>query len=159
VRIWKIVYTWTIDESSFWSPMSRIPAVDYLVLEPEPHLVARVCTACGAEYFDRRNGCAKCFNTDFESRALGTEGTITAFTVVHRAAPGLPAPYTSVVVDLDGGGSVKANLLGMSDPAAVIASTKVRLTTFVAGTDDDGVEAVAFAFEPMQLNGHSGGAA
>ena len=25
---------------------------------------------------------------------------------------------------------------------------KVRLTTFVAGTDDDGTEAVAFGFEP-----------
>jgi len=24
----------------------------------------------------------------------------------------------------------------------------VRMTTFVAGTDDDGTEAVAFAFEP-----------
>src|SRR5882762_5425500 len=134
----------------------RIPAVDYLALEPEPHLVARVCTACGAEYFDRRNACAHCFGTEFEPRALATEGTITAFTIVHRAAPGLPAPYTSVVVDLDGGGSVKANLLGVTDPAAVMASTKVRLTTFVAGTDDDGVEAVAFAFEPMQHDEHRG---
>jgi uncharacterized OB-fold protein len=127
----------------------QIPAVDYLVLEPEPHLVARFCTSCGAEYFDRRNACAHCFGTAFEQRPLATEGVITAFTVVHRAAPGLPAPYTSVVVDLDGGGSIKANLLGTNDPAAIMASTKVRLTTFVAGTDDDGVEAVAFAFRQI----------
>ncbi|HEY3604735.1 MAG TPA: OB-fold domain-containing protein [Sporichthyaceae bacterium] len=127
----------------------QIPAVDYLVLEPEPHLVARFCSSCGAEYFDRRNACAHCFGTDFEQRRLSTEGVITAFTVVHRAAPGLPAPYTSVVVDLDGGGSIKANLLGTTDPAAIMASTKVRLTTFVAGTDDDGVEAVAFAFQQI----------
>jgi uncharacterized protein len=127
----------------------QIPAVDYLILEPEPHLVARFCTACGAEYFDRRNACARCFGTDFEPRALATEGTITAFTVVHRAAPGVPAPYTSIVVDLDGGGSIKANLLGTNDPAAIMACTKVRLSTFVAGKDDDDVEAIAFAFEQI----------
>jgi uncharacterized OB-fold protein len=127
----------------------QIPAVDYLVLEPEPHLVARFCTACDAEYFDRRNACARCFGTEFEQCPLATEGTITAFTVVHRAAPGLPAPYTSVVVDLDGGGSIKANLLGTNDPHAIMACTKVRLTTFVAGKDDDDVEAIAFAFEQI----------
>jgi uncharacterized protein len=127
----------------------QIQAVDYLILEPEPHLVARFCTACGAEYFDRRNACARCFGTDFEPRALATEGTITAFTVVHRAAPGVPAPYTSIVVDLDGGGSIKANLLGTNDPAAIMACTKVRLSTFVAGKDDDDVEAIAFAFEQI----------
>lgn len=128
---------------------ARIPAVEYLVLEPEPHLVARVCTTCDAQYFDRRNGCAKCFGTEFAPRPLATEGTVRAFTIVHRAAPGLPAPYTSVVVDLDGGGSVKANLLGISDPDVVTANRKVRLATFVAGTADDGVEAVAFGFEPI----------
>lgn len=128
---------------------ARIPAVDYLVLDPEPHLVARACTTCDAQYFDRRNACAKCFGTEFEPRPLATEGTIRAFTIVHRAAPGLPAPYTSVVVDLDGGGSVKANLIGINDPDVVMANRKVRLSTFVAGTDDDGVEAVAFGFEPI----------
>lgn len=128
---------------------ARIPAVDYLALEPEPHLVARVCTGCAAQYFDRRNACAHCFGTEFAARPLATDGTVRAFTIVHRAAPGLPAPYTSVVVDLDGGGSVKANLLGISDPDVVMANRKVRLTTFVAGVDDDGVEAVAFGFEPI----------
>jgi uncharacterized OB-fold protein len=124
----------------------RIAAVNYLELEPEPHLVAWFCTSCDAEYFDRRNGCARCFGTEFERRPLAGQGTITAFTVIHRAAPGLPAPYTSVVVDLDGGGCVKGNLLEVTDPAAIVANPKVRLTTFVAGTDDDGVEAIAFAF-------------
>jgi uncharacterized OB-fold protein len=130
----------------------RIPAVNYLELEPEAHLVAWFCTSCGAEYFDRRNGCARCFATEFERRPLSTEGTVTAFTVIHRAAPGLPAPYTSVVVDLDGGGSVKANLLDVTDPAAICANPKVRLTTFVAGVDDDGVEAIAFAFTQIGDN-------
>jgi uncharacterized OB-fold protein len=128
---------------------AALPAVDYLVLEGTPHLVAWFCAQCGASYFDRRNACARCSGVEFERRPLGTEGVVRAFTIVHRAAPGLPAPYTSVVVELDGGGRVKANLLGVTDPAAVTAQLKVRLVTFVAGTDDDGVEAIAFAFEPI----------
>ena len=49
---------------------NRIPLVDYLVLEPEPHLVAHECTACGARYFDRRNACASCFGTEFRDAAI-----------------------------------------------------------------------------------------
>ena len=51
---------------------------------------------------------------------LANEGTVRTFTIVHRAAPGVPTPYVSVVVDLDGGGVVKANLLNVEpDPANV----------------------------------------
>ena len=68
---------------------------------------------------------------------------------MHRAAPGVPTPYVSVVVDLDGGGVVKANLVNVEpDPDHVRFGMPVRLTTYVAGTDDEGTEAVAFAYEP-----------
>jgi uncharacterized OB-fold protein len=68
---------------------------------------------------------------------------------VHRTVPGVPAPYVSALVDLDGGGSVKGNLVNVPpDPEHVKLGMPVRMTTFVAGTDDDGTEAVAFAFEP-----------
>ena len=36
-----------------------------------------------------------------------------------------------------------------TDPAHVKLGMPVKLTTFVAGTDDDGTEAIAFAFEPQ----------
>ena len=63
--------------------------------------------------------------------------------------PGIPVPYTSVLVDLDGGGTVKANLVNTPpDPEHVKLGMAVRMTTFTAGTDDDGTEAIAFAFEP-----------
>jgi hypothetical protein len=42
---------------------------------------------------------------------------------------------------------VKANLLGVApDASAVDFGTPVRLQTFVAGTDEDGNEAIAFGF-------------
>ena len=66
-----------------------------------------------------------------------------------RPRPGVPVPYVSSVVDLDGGGDVKANVVNVEpDPEHVKLGMKVRLTTFVAGTDDEGTEAVAFGFEP-----------
>ena len=44
----------------------QIPLVDYLVLGDNPHLVAHECTGCGARFFDRRNACASCGNTEFK---------------------------------------------------------------------------------------------
>ncbi len=127
----------------------RVPIVDYLVLEEPPHLVAHQCTACGALYFDRRNACASCGGRAFGTRRLGDTGVVRAFTIVHRAAPGVPAPFVSAVIDLDGGGIVKANVVDTDPtPERVELGMPVRLTTFVAGTDDNGTEAVAFGFAP-----------
>jgi uncharacterized OB-fold protein len=80
---------------------------------------------------------------------LADEGVVRAFTIVHRAAPGVAAPYTSAVVELTGGGHVKANLVGVTDPAAIAPGLKVRLVTFPAGQDDEGTTAIAFGFEPI----------
>jgi uncharacterized OB-fold protein len=128
----------------------QIPMVSYLVLdEGAPHLVANTCTSCGALYFDRRNACASCGGRSFTTKALGTDGVVRSFTIIHRAAPGVPTPYVSALIDLDGGGSVKSNIVNTDpDPDHVSLGMPVRLTTFTAGTDDDGTEAIAFGFEP-----------
>jgi len=129
---------------------SQVPMVDYLVLDDgEPHLVANACTACGALYFDRRNACARCGAGDFTKQGLASDGQVRAFTIVHRASPGVPAPYVSAVVDLDGGGVVKANIVDVDPvPEKISLGMRVKMTTFVAGTDDDGTEAIAFGFAP-----------
>lgn len=128
----------------------QIPIVDYLVLDDgAPHLRAQVCTGCGASYFDRRNACAKCGQRTFDYQTLPNEGTVRSFTIVHRASPGVPTPYVSAIVDLEGGGVVKANVVNVEpEPESVSFGMPVRLTTFAAGTDDDGTEAVAFGYEP-----------
>ena len=74
-----------------------IPFVDYLALEPEPHLVANECTNCGARFFDRRNACAGCGGTAFDPVAVDTDGVLTAFTIVSFAAPGVPVPFVAGV--------------------------------------------------------------
>jgi uncharacterized OB-fold protein len=128
----------------------QIPIVDYLVLGDAPHLVANECTNCGALYFDRRNACAHCGKTSFGKKTLGTTGVVRSFAIVHQASPGVPVPYVSTVVELDGGGQVKANIVNVEpEPEKLSLGMKVQLTTFVAGTDDEGTEAVAFGFEPV----------
>jgi uncharacterized OB-fold protein len=128
----------------------QVPIVDYLVLDDgEPHLVANRCDTCGALYFDRRNACAKCSGRSFTKERLADDGKVRSFTIVHRAAPGVPTPYVSAIVDLSGGGVVKANLLNVEpSPDVVQFGMKVRLTTTVAGVDDEGTEAVQFGYEP-----------
>jgi len=128
----------------------QVPIVDYLVLDDgAPHLVANRCDTCGALYFDRRNACAKCSGRSFTKERLADDGKVRSFTIVHRAAPGVPTPYVSAIVDLSGGGVVKANVLNVEpSPEHVRFGMDVRLTTTVAGVDDEGTEAVQFGYEP-----------
>jgi uncharacterized OB-fold protein len=127
-----------------------VPIVDYLVLDDgAPYLVASESTESGALYFDRRNADAKSGKPGFRQRRVSDTGVVRTFTIVHRAAPGVPTPYVSVVVDLDGGGVVKANLVNIDPtPEQVRFGMRVKLTTYVAGVDDEGAEAIAFAYEP-----------
>ena len=127
----------------------QIPLVDYLVLGDEPHLVAHECTSCGARFFDRRNACANCFGTDFKTVPISTEGVLRAFTIVAFAAPGVTVPFVSGVIDC-AGTSVRGNVINTEpDPEHVKLGMKVKLATFVVGTDDEGTEAIGFGFEPI----------
>jgi uncharacterized protein len=127
----------------------QVPYVSYLSLDGEPHLVARECASCGALFLDRRNACANCGAQVFHGRKLANTGVLRAFTIVHRASPGVTVPYVSAIVDVDGGGVVKANMVGVDpDPASLALGMKVKLTTFPAGTDSDGTQAVAFGYQP-----------
>jgi len=128
---------------------TQIPFVDYLVLDDgEPHLVAHECTSCGARFFDRRNACASCFGDDFKTVRIATEGELRSFTIVAFAAPGVDVPFVAGVVDCDGT-SVRGNVVNCPpDPEHVTLGMKVRLTTFSTGTDDLGVDAINFGFEP-----------
>lgn len=127
----------------------QLPYVEYLSLADPPHLVAKECASCGALYLDRRNACARCGQDQFGARDLASSGIVRAFTIVHRATPGVQVPYVSAVVDLDGGGVVKANLVGLEPtPEALDLGMRVQLTTFVIGVDAAGAEAIGFAYRP-----------
>jgi len=98
----------------------QVPLVDYLRLGARPHLRAHECVGCGARYLDRGNACANGGKTEFRNARVRNSARVRAFTIVHRAAPGIPVPYVSTI-----------------------------LTTYTIGTDDDGREAVAFGYQPV----------
>jgi uncharacterized protein len=126
-----------------------VPYVSYLALGSDPHLVANECGSCGALFFDRRNACASCGGREFGPRRLAGDGVLRAFTIVHRATPDVQVPYISGIIDLDGGGVVKANIVGIDpDPGQVMLGMKVKLTTFGIGTDSAGTQAVSFGYQP-----------
>ena len=128
----------------------RIPLVDYLVLDPAPHLRAQECTRCGARFFDRRDGCASCFATEFRTVTIPDTGAVVSFTIVAHARPGVEAPYVAAIVDCDGTW-VRANLREVDpDPAKVRLGMRVRLTTYSLGTDSAGTEAIGFGYRPAE---------
>jgi uncharacterized OB-fold protein len=129
--------------------VERIPLVDYLVLDGETRLVAHECTNCGARYFDRRSACAQCSGQLFRDAEVARTGTLRTFTIVSFAAEGVKVPFVAGVVDCDGT-SVRANIVNVPpDPEHVTLGMKVRLTTVPVGSDQSGVEAVGYGFEPV----------
>jgi uncharacterized OB-fold protein len=127
----------------------QIPLVSYLVLGDEPYLVAQECQGCHARYFDRRNACAACFTTEFAPVPVARDGTVRTFTIVSFAPPGVDVPFVSAVIDCDGT-SVRGNIVNVEPtPEHVRTGMAVRLTTMPIGTDEAGVEAIGYGFEPV----------
>lgn len=125
-----------------------VPLVNYLQLGEQPHLVVQRCESCSAEYFGRRNGCARCGGEAFVTAAVANRGELIAFSIVAVAAPGIDVPFVSAVVDC-AGTTVRANLINVpADPEHVRLGMPVQLTTFSLGEDAEGVEAIGFGFEP-----------
>ncbi len=126
----------------------QVPLVSYLVLGDDPHLIAHECVNCKAHYFDRRNGCAKCFGTEFRDVNLPREGKVRAFSIVHSAAPGIKVPFVASVIEC-GTTRVSANIINVDPkPENLKLGMKVKLATYLLGRDEEGTEAIGFGFEP-----------
>jgi uncharacterized OB-fold protein len=128
----------------------KIPIVDYLVLEPEPHLRAHECASCKARYFDRRNACANCSGTEFTDVDVDTTGALSTYTIVSYAPPGVEAPFVAAIVDC-GGTSVRGKLLNVTPaPGNVALGMPLRLATYSLGADAGGNEAIGYGFVPAE---------
>src|SRR5258706_11856562 len=131
--------------------MSKIPIVDHLVLDDgAPHLLAQECEMCGALFYAKPIQCGSCSPAGpFKPRKLATTGTLRAFTVVKRGSVG--SGFISAIVDFDGGGNAKANLVNGDTESYENnkLGAPVKLVTYTVDTDDEGNEAVAFGFETV----------
>jgi len=116
-----------------------------------PFLTGLRCSSCGATFTDARSHCAGCGSRDgLQSVRLGPTGRLYAFTVVHRSFPEVKVPYVSAVVDLDGGGVLKGNLVGVSpDSESIRVGMAVELYFDVADQlDEEGQSYLAYFFRP-----------
>jgi len=130
------------------------PAVDYLKIPDggEPYLEGRACGACGAVFVGERAVCSKCGARDkLASRRLSNDGHLYVYSIVHRSFPGVAVPYVSAIVDLEGGGTVKGNLIGIEpDPDKIKMGMPVRVVykDALGRKDKEGNSYLSYFFEP-----------
>ncbi len=130
-----------------------LPVVPFLKIpdKGDPYLEGNKCKACGAVFLGDRQTCAKCYARDqIEKVKLSNSGELYVFSIVHRSFPGIETPYISAVVDLDGGGTIKGNLIGVDPvPEKIKLGMPVELIYKVAPTKDrEGNEYLAYYFQP-----------
>ena len=120
-----------MEKSVNQAPGKLKPATSYTEIPEmgEPYLVGSRCKACGASYLGRRDDCGSCTaRGQMEEYQLGKQGTLYNYTIVYRSYPGITVPFISAIVDLEGGGTVKGNLLDIAaDPARLPFGMPVKM--------------------------------
>ena len=130
-----------------------LPVVPFLKIPDDgaPYLEGYKCGHCGEVFLGQRVVCAACATRGQMSPVkLASTGKLYNFTIVHRNFPGVPVPFISAIVDLDGGGTVKGNLVDMIPSAEAIKfDMPVNVVFRDAGRKDkDGNSYLAYFFTP-----------
>jgi uncharacterized OB-fold protein len=129
------------------------PAVPFLHIPDEgaPYLAGSKCGKCGEVFLGDKQVCAACGARDaMASIKLADHGKLYNYTIVHRNFPGVPVPFVSAIVDVDGGGTLKGNLEGVSPvPDAIKFDMPIKIVIKDAGRKDkDGNSYLAYFFQP-----------
>ena len=138
-----------------------LPAVPFLRIPEhgDPYLEASVCARCENVFLGARSVCSRCgARNEMKSRALANQGTLYAYSIVHRSFPGVAVPFVSAIVDLDGGGSVKGNLLNVEpDPRKIAFGMPVEVVygDALGRKDRDGNSYLSFFFQPRSVGPES----
>ena len=82
---------------------------------------------------------------------LANTGTLYVYSIVHRSFPGIEVPYVSAIVDLDGGGTVKGNLINVeADPEKIPFGMPVEVVykDALGRKDREGNSYISYFFQP-----------
>ena len=132
-----------------------LPVVEYLKLPEggEPYLEGHKCGQCGSIFLGERNVCSNCFARDsMQSIKLNNTGKLYSYSIVFRSFPGIEVPYISAIVDLDGGGTVKGNLIDCEpDPDKISFDMPVEVIfdDALGRKDKDGNSYISYFFKPI----------
>ena len=140
------------EESAASGPL---PVVKYLKIpkKGEPYLEGQSCKSCSAIFLGERSTCASCGSRDgFEAKKLADTGSLYVYSIVHRSFPGVEVPYVSAIVDLDGGGTIKGNLINIDpSPDKIEMGMPVEVIYRIAPTKDhEGNEYLTYYFQPRE---------
>ena len=133
------------------------PATSYTRIGEDgaPYLEGSKCHTCAAVFLGLREHCGRCASRGTMSVIrLGDRGRLYDYTIVYRSYPGIKVPFISAIVDLDGGGVVKGNLLEVRpEPGSVHFDMPVKVVFRGAELGNaDGAGYVAHFFIPDSEN-------
>lgn len=131
-----------------------LPVVEYLKVPEsgEPYLEGHQCQVCGAVFLGARDHCSKCgARHQMEAIKLASSGALYSYSIVHRSFPGIEVPYVSAIVDLEGGGTIKGNLIDIEPtPQAIQFGMPVEVVfgDALGRKDSDGNSYLSYFFRP-----------
>jgi uncharacterized OB-fold protein len=133
-----------------------LPVVDFLKLPDagEPYLEGHKCQACGAVFLGERTVCSKCgARGKLAATKLSNHGTLYVYSIVFRSFPGIEVPYVSAIVDLEGGGTVKGNLINVEpNPEKIRPGMPVEVVykDALGRKDREGNSYISYFFQPRR---------
>ena len=131
-----------------------LKATNYIRQENDEYfLMGLQCKSCNSIYIGERTSCGKCFTRDaFTELKLANTGRLYSYSIVHRSFPGIDVPYVSAIVDLDGGGTIKGNLIEVKmNPEDIAFDMKVKVIfrDALGRKDKEGNSYISFFFAPI----------
>ncbi len=142
-----------MSEANASTGQGLLPVVPFLKIPDrgDPYLEGHKCKDCGAVFLGERSVCSSCSARDrIEPVKLSNQGELYVYSIVHRSFPGIEVPYVSAIVDLEGGGTVKGNLINVEpDPEKITMGMPIEVVYQTAPRKDaDGNEYLTYYFQP-----------
>ena len=132
-----------------------LPVVEYLKLpeDGDPYLEGHKCGDCNSIFLGEREVCSKCTaRGKIEPIKLSNKGKLYSFSITFRSFPGIDVPYISAIVDLEGGGTVKGNLIDCEpDPDKIEFDMPVEVVfdDALGRKDAEGNSYISYFFKPI----------
>jgi len=132
-----------------------LPVVEYLKLpeDGDPYLEGHKCGDCNSIFLGEREVCSNCTaRGKIEPIKLSNKGKLYSYSITFRSFPGIDVPYISAIVDLEGGGTVKGNLIDCDpDPDKIKFDMPVEVVfdDALGRKDAEGNSYISYFFKPI----------
>ena len=132
-----------------------LPVVEYLKLpdDGDPYLEGHKCGECNSIFLGEREVCSNCTaRGKIEPVKLSNKGKLYTYSITFRSFPGIDVPYISAIVDLEGGGTVKGNLIDCEpDPDKIEFDMPVEVVfdDALGRKDAEGNSYISYFFKPI----------